>query len=331
MRPPVPPGVIPHPAPVSSTDEQYGHQVLQMLNQQYPLDRDDDNINRTRDIVDKLAKAAQADQDPWHVYVLVDDSFINAAATRGNHLFVWTGLLKTVQNDDELATVLAHEFGHLLAEHPKLSSAEETSIASTQVAGSVTRGVVSGTSARGLASLAGLLVQETLKAIVVNPESQRKELEADLIGMFLMAESGYNPQSAVNFWDRIKDTPYFSSSPLTFLSSHPSSEERLQQLRKYLPDAMARYRHEPKPKTARIPSPASNQVQYDNSSAQTSTWTLTESQADVFSSPSSNSKVVKSLTSGENVEVIDERRGWLEIVSPVKGFVRGRYFSPPER
>ena len=241
-RKPIPPGVIPEQVSVAAEDEQYGQQVLAELTDNYKLDTDDARINRTRDIVGRLADAANAGKNPWNVYVLFDNAIKNAAATRGNYIFVWTGMVNAVQNDDELAAILAHEMGHVLAQHTMPDPMEEISGAISGIAGSVAGQVIS---ARGgpsiLAELGEDLVKASINALISNPEQQRKELEADQIGLFLMADARYNPQHAADFWQRVKTDPDFQGNGLLFFSTHPSSEERLKQIQKYLPDAIIRY------------------------------------------------------------------------------------------
>jgi hypothetical protein len=90
------------------------------------------------------------------VPVLVDDGFVNAAATRGNYIFVWTGLLKKVQNEGELATVLAHEIGHVLAGHTTPTPEEETRQIMAQGLGIAAREVLA---ARGYGGLLGQLAR----------------------------------------------------------------------------------------------------------------------------------------------------------------------------
>jgi len=242
-RRPIPPGVIPKQHAVSTADELYGHEVLSRLVQRYPLDHDDARIKRVRDIVDRITAAAGLSQNPWHVYVLSGDGFQNAAATRGNYIFVWTGMLNTVKNDEELAVALAHEIGHSLAGHTKPTPAEEVNAKLAGIVGGATREVVYGQGGAWVlaADLAGALLQEAVKAMLVNPEERRKELEADRIGLFLLAEGGYDPQVALDFWERMKNDPGFAGFPIQFLSTHPSSEERIKALKEILPQAKARW------------------------------------------------------------------------------------------
>jgi predicted Zn-dependent protease len=246
------PGAIPQGSYVSAEDEAYGHQVLAQITGRYPLSRDDTAISRVRRLVDRLAKAAKADRHPWNVFVLQGDDVANAAATRGNYVFVWTGMLNIAATDGELATVLAHEIGHLLANHTKPTPAEEASQIMAQVSGDIAGQVVAmSPEFNALAQLAAVVVREAVQAIVVNPESQRLEMEADHIGFFLMADAGFNPNQALSFWTKMSNTPGMGGVPLTFLSSHPSTDERLEALQALLPSAVARYEAVVAPKKRR--------------------------------------------------------------------------------
>ncbi len=240
-RKPIPIGFVPQGAYVTTEDEQYGQTVLAKLSEQFKLDQDDRHINRVRDIVDRLAKAAGADNNPWNVYVFNDDEVKNAAATRGNYIFTWTGMLRSVQNDGELATVLAHEMGHVLAGHTMSDPAEEANSMISGIASQIGRTIIAQRGGDILGSLGEALIKASMEALLVNPEARRKELEADEIGLFLMADAGYDPLDATEFWSRAQNDPSFGGTPLQFLSTHPGSSERLKQLSKYIPHAEERY------------------------------------------------------------------------------------------
>jgi len=257
-RTPVPVGVVPQEEYVSAEDEEFGHQVLSQLTRSYPLERDDQAIERVRGLVNRLAVAAHADQHPWNVFVLRGDDVVNAAATRGNYLFVWSGMLRQAPSDGELATVISHELGHLLAGHTKPTAMEEASEIMAKTTGNIAGQIVSTQPGyASLAQLAAVLVSEGIKAIVVNPGSQRLELEADQIGFFLMADAGYDPHEALNFWAKMSGDPHTSGSGLQFLSSHPASSERLETLNQLLPQALERYEQSRGVKPRAAPRPHS--------------------------------------------------------------------------
>lgn len=241
----IPAGEVPQVAPVSAYDEEYGQQVLEAITQESNLDNNSQRINRVRSIVDRLTWAANSDSAPWHVYVIDAPQIKNAGATRGNFVFVWSGILDAVQDDSELAAVLAHEIGHVLARHVMPDPGEMANKMISGVAGTVGRAVV--VNQPGAISIAGgvaeALISTTVDALIVNPQSQRLEYEADQIGIFLMADAGYNPDSAIDFWSRAQSDPDFGGGSPQFLSSHPSSENRLSRLRKMLPEARERYQN----------------------------------------------------------------------------------------
>lgn len=243
-RQPIPAGVVPSPKRLTQADEQYGRQVLQELTEKYPLDYNHPRSNEVRSIVDRLTRAAHADSDPWQVYVLRDAQFKNAAATRGNHVFIWTGIMDSAHSEGELATILAHEISHVLAGHTEPDPSEQVrqmvvglgAMAAGVAASYATQGTILGGSVGDLASG---LTQEVGNGILTYPQSRANELEADRVGLLLLADAGYDPQSAIDFWSRAVHDPDFSAS-LPFLSSHPPAEERLAQLEQLLPAARER-------------------------------------------------------------------------------------------
>lgn len=344
-RTPVAPGEIPPGEYVTSEDEQYGQQVLAALTRTYPLSRDDDSINRVRDIVNNLADAAGAGDAPWNVYVLRGDGVVNAAATRGNFVFVWTGMLRTVRNDGELAAVLAHEMGHVLANHTQPTPSEEASEIMASVGGNVASQVVAVQGPYGaLSGVAGLLAQEAIKAFIVNPESQRKEHEADQIGLFLMADAGYDPHNAISLWTTMSQQAAGAGVP-TFLSSHPANDERIAELQQLLPSAMERYDvatslgprakkdrppqfeadtfavdHEPvtKPRSLLDRPPAPPTGSTVNRSSE---WRALEDGVTIFSSPNTRSEKLYTLSKNEPVSVGYNTSGWFEVSSPARGYV----------
>ena len=242
-RVPIRAGEVPTQAELSPTEIKYGAAAYNELARQYQLDTDLANGRRIRGIVSKLSNAVggATGGNPWHIYIFKDDSLKNAAATRGNYIFVWTGMLNAVSSDDELATILAHEVSHVLADHTTPTSGESINQALTGTTAEVARAAAIQSGYGAVANLAGQLTGMLFKAMVTNPGSQRVETEADTIGVYLMAKAGYNPAAALDFWNKVKNDPSFRGLDIAFLSSHPSSEERITNIKKHLPAAMEIY------------------------------------------------------------------------------------------
>jgi Zn-dependent protease with chaperone function len=254
-RKPVPVGQVPQQVSPTAEDEEYGQQVFRELSRRYPIDSSDARIDRVRAIVDRLTAAAKVDRTPWNVYVLVDPKFKNAGATRGNFIFIWTGLFDDIRNDHEFAAILGHELAHVLAGHTNPDPMEEVNAIIGGVAGNVAGQVVAQTGPYGaFANVASMAVKEVVNAVLVNPDQQRKELEADQIGIFLMADAGYDPRAALDFWERVKDRPGYSGAPIAVLSSHPSSKERLAKLKELEPQATDRFLGRRNPNASNPPS-----------------------------------------------------------------------------
>lgn len=333
-RTPIPAGEIPRAARLSPEDEKYGEQVYSSLRRQYRPLQQAPEVRRVRQLVDDITRAGGAGDSPWRVYVFDDDSVVNAAATRGNYVFVWTGMLKTVSNDSELATVVSHEIGHVLAGHTSSTPGEEANDIMSQASGRVIQEILARQgSISPIAGVAGSVASEILKALIVNPESQRKELEADQIGLFLMADAGFDPTSATSFWRKASADPRMGGVPLEFLSTHPSSEKRLEQLNRLLPSALARYRNrdsrsgpgadeflaEPRPERP------SEFALHEKSSRRfpglPGPWVSLFDNVPVYAEANRGSGKVGTLKAGEQLRVVDEYGEWIEIAEPVFGYV----------
>ena len=237
-RAPVPPGVIPE-APVLTRNEQIqGERARESMISQFPEDRDPARREYVRRILDRLIRETNSHPADWRLTILRDDRVANAAATRGNQIFVWTGLLSQLKSQDELAAVLGHEIAHILAGHVVPTSEEMLNQVVAEISGQVVGGVIGrGSPGSAGANIGGAITSEAVRGAIVNPYSRRLELEADHIGLFLMADAGFNPEAALDFWHRASNG---SGKLAQFFSTHPSSSERLQRLRELMPKAKER-------------------------------------------------------------------------------------------
>jgi len=168
---------------------------------------------------------------PWEVRVFQDDT-ANAFALPGRKIGVHTGLLKVAKNQHQLATVIGHEVGHVIAKHgaERVSDQFATQIAA-QGAGAVLGAVTSPTT-QGLAMAAlGVGAQG-----VVLKFSRTQESEADLIGLDRMAAAGFDPRESVPLWKNMEAASQ-GARPPEFLSTHPNPATRIQDLQKRIPDA----------------------------------------------------------------------------------------------
>ncbi len=171
----------------------------------------------------------------WEITVLKSDE-LNAWAMPGGKMAFYTGLVNKLNlNDDEIATVMGHEMAHALLEHGK---SDRTFNAVTGIAAQV--GSIALQSQGIQTNYGGVDLVGTVADLGLNkPFSRSQETEADEIGLMLMAQSGYNPSAAPNVW--VKMSKAGGSSGSSIFSTHPSNEDRQENLQRLLPEAMKVY------------------------------------------------------------------------------------------
>lgn len=171
----------------------------------------------------------------WEV-VVFDSPQINAFALPGGHIGVYTGLMGVATSADQLAAVMGHEVGHVLANHSneRLSRNKFTNMG-MQIA-------------NGAFDLAGVknkkLYMQGLglgaQYGVTMPFGRKQESESDTIGLNLMAKAGFEPQASVTLWQAMAKASG-GNQPMEFLSTHPSNERRINDLTKNMNAANALY------------------------------------------------------------------------------------------
>ena len=168
-------------------------------------------------------------------YNLIESEEVNAWCMPGGKVVVYSGILPVAQNENGLAVVMGHEIAHAVAKH----SNERMSQALIAQLGGQT--------------LAAALQQQPQKTQeiwmsafgvgvqlgTVLPYSRLQESEADHLGLIFMAMAGYDPNSAIEFWQRMSQNT--GAKPPEFLSTHPSDENRIKEIKSEIPEAMKYY------------------------------------------------------------------------------------------
>ena len=174
-------------------------------------------VNR---IGQELAKQSDRPDIPY-TFQVVDDDSVNAFATMGGYVYINTGLMKTAQNEAELASVVGHEIGHIVGRH-SIQQMRQRAIA------------------QGILSAAGLdraqAVQIGVELAVSRPNSRQDELEADRFGLDTIQKANYAPSGMVSFMRKLLEK---GGSTPSFLSTHPATSERIQRLEAEIPSQSA--------------------------------------------------------------------------------------------
>lgn len=208
-----------------------GATAYQQLQASTPVSRND-AVNAYVDCVaGAITRTLEGEEGgPWEVRVFAEDQ-VNAFALPGRKIGVYQGLLSVADNQHQLATVIAHEVAHVLAQH----SNERISTQFAANAGLELLSTLAGEATPTKQMLFGLLGVGTQVGVLL-PFSRTQESEADLLGLQLMAEAGFDPRESVDLWRNMIEKA--GQSPPEFLSTHPSGETRIEALTAHMPEAL---------------------------------------------------------------------------------------------
>ncbi|GAB7354473.1 hypothetical protein MBLNU459_g4948t3 [Dothideomycetes sp. NU459] len=211
-------------------ERQSGDELYQQVMQQYQgqiLPPAHPHHRLVKKVLDRLIPHAglPADQTAWEVHV-IRDGMKNAFVIPGGKVFVFSGILDVCQGEDGLAAVLGHEIAHNVAHH----SAERMS----SYAALLPIAIVA-TLALGLGDIGNVFTRMIVDLTFLRPGSRKQESEADYIGLMMMSEACYNPEAAIGLWSRMEQSE--QGAPPQFLSTHPSSHNRMEKIREWLNEA----------------------------------------------------------------------------------------------
>ncbi len=210
-----------------------GLQAFNEVKQKEKESQDQRLVNIVQRVGSRIAAVSDMPDLEWE-YKLFESEQQNAFALPGGKTAVYTGLLPVCQNEAGLAAVMGHEVAHVIARHgaQRISSqlvvTTGLSVAAISLANKDSRALILG--GLGLGAMYGITL----------PFGRGNESEADHIGLIYMARAGYDPREAERFWSRFSNAKAGKKVP-EFLSTHPSDETRIANIRKLLPRAMAEY------------------------------------------------------------------------------------------
>lgn len=210
------------------------------VKRKYPVTRNRAYQERVQRIGERLAKVSFWDVPgaDWEFVVFEAPDQINAFAMAGGKVGVFTGLFKIVHNDDQLASVLAHEIAHVSAKHVNERLSQEMAL---QGGSLIVGGIMSTTGAGALTGNAVLQAYGLTSDLTATGFDRKKEKEADHIGVIYMARAGYNPEEALKVIENLEAASAGRPVPPALLSTHPSYPERMLQIIDLMPKALEIY------------------------------------------------------------------------------------------
>ncbi|HEX4922507.1 MAG TPA: M48 family metallopeptidase [Bdellovibrionales bacterium] len=215
-----------------------GAQAFQQMKGQTPADSDPKTNAYVKCVANALTKEieSQSSVKEWEVVVFRDNT-ANAFALPGGKIGVHTGLLKVAKTPDQLAAVIGHEIGHVTAQHgnERVSQAmgAQLGLAAIDVALQNKQNPNRRTilAALGIGAQFGVLM----------PFGRTQESEADVIGLEIMSNAGFNPEESIQLWRNMSSAG--GGQPPEWLSTHPSHETRISNLQSKMGEMMPRYRN----------------------------------------------------------------------------------------
>ena len=183
----------------------------------------------------RIAAVTGRNDYAWEFRVIQDDKVMNAFCLPGGKVAVYSGMFRWTGDESGLAAVLGHEVAHAIARHGGERMSEQLLV---QAGLEAVEAGMQRKDPRTTQIVKALLGAGAAVGILL-PFSREHELEADYLGLIFMAQAGYDPYAARDFWHR---AALAEGSGPDFLSTHPSHQTRLRQIEGWLPEALRHYR-----------------------------------------------------------------------------------------
>jgi metalloendopeptidase OMA1, mitochondrial len=226
---------------ISSDEEaKMGLSAFSQIKSQEKISNDPAANAQVRRVGERIARSVgrELPNAQWE-FVVFDSPQVNAFALPGGKVGVYTGLLKLVGSDDELASVMGHEVAHVTSRHGGERASQQMLATGLTVASAVYLETRDMDPAKKGLILAGIGGGAALGVIL--PYSRLHESEADAIGLRFASGAGYDPRAAATFWEKMAAANRGKSAPPKWFSTHPPDDERIANLKKLAPQYIPIY------------------------------------------------------------------------------------------
>ena len=216
-------------------EKQIGRQAQRQMRAENTLLRDLVTVNYIRELGEELVANARPTPFDVRFYVVEDDS-LNAGAYPGGTIIIHTGIIAGAKDVSELASVLAHEVGHVTERHyaKRYKKNRNTSVAAQ--AAVIAAGVITGS--RGVQQAADLGAGIVGKAYL-SAHSREDESAADMLAIETLVKAGYDPEGMIRFFEFLEHEQGSGGGP-SFLMTHPSAADRAERTRALAAEAKAK-------------------------------------------------------------------------------------------
>jgi len=245
---PLPAGMIPQASPPTPGETEYGQQLFNSLCEDHELAADHARDEQLLAAFDRLVEAAGADRPTWQIHLFDAPGIVDVRAVHGNYIFVWSGLLDIVQNEDEIAAVLAGEMAHALARHTEpveFTMASDVFFSVAEMATSIAIMAAS----QGMVAISGngWMKWGYVHAADLDPldreYDEAYEKEAAAIALLLVTRSNYSPQAMIGFWKRLQNADAYPEKKIR-LNRNFTPQQRVLMLEEFTPQILEWSRQE---------------------------------------------------------------------------------------
>lgn len=207
-------------------EEELSREFMKVVLTQYALIEDHLIVNYVNEIGNKIVAVLPPQPFTYHFYIIQEDVY-NAFASPAGHIFINSGLLEAMDNEEELAGIISHEIAHVICRHISQKLERSQKIGMATLAG-IVAGILLG--AGGSAAAANALTFGSMAAgqSAALAYSRQDEAQADKVGMDILTQAGYSGKGLLSVLKKIRSKQWFGSDQIpTYLMTHPAVEERM--------------------------------------------------------------------------------------------------------
>lgn len=244
---PLPAGYIPKMHNLNPGDEQFGRRLYRNLCEDYQSTAQHQKYDELVEAFDHIKQAAQVDHIPWQLHLFADPERVDIRAVHGNYIFVWSGLLDVVADEDEIAALLADEMAHVLARHTLPVEYTIWSEVFFQAA-ELSTTIAIMTLSHGIVAIggSGWMKWAYAEAADLDPldrvYNQADEREAARIAILIIERSKYSPAAMLAFWKRVEENTDLEKKTKR-LQRRLSPQKRVTMLEEMLPELQNQAEH----------------------------------------------------------------------------------------
>jgi predicted Zn-dependent protease len=207
-------------------EEELSRRMLAAIYKQAEIIDDPAIVSYVNEIGKRILATLPEQPFQYHFHVIKEDVF-NAFATPAGHIFVYSGLIDAMDEEEELAGILGHEIAHVYCRHISQKIERQKKLGWATLAG-IAAGVLLGVGGATEASQAITMGAPAAAQSAELSYSRDDEMQADQFGLKFITEAGYSAQGLLKILKKIRSKTWFGSDQVpTYLMTHPAVEERI--------------------------------------------------------------------------------------------------------